>query len=112
MAQAAVSFEGELMSLRPALVAASLCLGATGFPLCAAATTASKPVASTPSRETLPPPEHWKVLDQFCVKCHNTEDWAGGVAFDTADAAALGEDAQTWEKVIRKLRAGMMPPAG
>jgi len=100
------------MSLRPALVAASLCLGATGFPLCAAATTASKPVASTPSRETLPPPEHWKVLDQFCVKCHNTEDWAGGVAFDTADAAALGEDAQTWEKVIRKLRAGMMPPAG
>jgi hypothetical protein len=84
------------MSMRPVRVAVALCLGALNA-LCATATTPSK---STP------------VLNKYCVTCHNTEDWAGGVAFDAADATAIAEDPQTWEKVIRKLRAGMMPPAG
>jgi mono/diheme cytochrome c family protein len=57
-------------------------------------------------------PTHWKVLDRYCVKCHNTEDWAGGVAFDALAPGDIPEDAQTWEKAIRKLRTGMMPPAG
>ncbi|MEP7245654.1 MAG: DUF1592 domain-containing protein [Gammaproteobacteria bacterium] len=57
-------------------------------------------------------PRHWNVLDQYCVKCHNTEDWAGGVAFDTLSASDIPADSETWEKAIRKLRTGMMPPAG
>ena len=59
-----------------------------------------------------PPPKHWGVLDQYCVTCHNTEDWAGAVAFDTLSPADIPSDAQTWEKAIRKLRTGMMPPPG
>ena len=68
-------------------------------------------------RGAIPPvaatvPNHWSVLRQYCVKCHNTEDWAGGVAFDALQPQDIPTDAQTWEKAIRKLRTGMMPPAG
>ncbi len=42
----------------------------------------------------------------------NTTDWAGGVAFDALDPANLSADAEAWEKAIRKMRTGMMPPAG
>ena len=29
----------------------------------------------------------WHMLQTYCTKCHNSEDWAGGVAFDTMNAA-------------------------
>ena len=57
-------------------------------------------------------PRHWGVIDKYCVDCHNTQDWAGGIAFDALDPAHLPDDAETWEKAVRKLRTGMMPPAG
>lgn len=57
-------------------------------------------------------PAHGKVLDRYCLKCHNTTDWAGGVAFDVLAADTLPEDAGTWEKAIRKVRTGLMPPPG
>jgi len=47
---------------------------------------------------------------QYCANCHNTEDWAGGLAFDTLPESDLHENRDVWEKVIRKLRVGMMPP--
>ena len=56
--------------------------------------------------------KHWDVLGEYCVKCHNTEDWAGGIAFDTLNAQTIPEDGQTWEAAVRKLRTGMMPPPG
>jgi len=52
------------------------------------------------------------MLDEYCAECHNAVDWAGGIALDTLSPAELSQDAQTWEKVIRKMRTGMMPPAG
>jgi hypothetical protein len=63
-------------------------------------------VASTP------PPKHWGVLDKYCTNCHNTTDWAGGIAFDALSADDIASEAETWEKAIRKLDTGMMPPAG
>jgi hypothetical protein len=57
-------------------------------------------------------PRGWSVLDRYCVECHNTTDWAGGVAFDALDPVNLASDAEAWEKAIRKMRTGMMPPAG
>jgi hypothetical protein len=53
-----------------------------------------------------------KVLDQYCINCHNEDDRVANLAIDKLDTAHVGKDAQTWEKVVRKLRAGMMPPAG
>jgi mono/diheme cytochrome c family protein len=52
------------------------------------------------------------VLDRYCVTCHNQRAKTAGVTFDTMDLANLGAGVDTWEKVIRKLRAGMMPPPG
>jgi len=54
----------------------------------------------------------WDVLDEYCVGCHNLEDWAGQIAFDTVDRTNLHADAEIWEKAVGKLRSGMMPPAG
>jgi cytochrome c551/c552 len=52
------------------------------------------------------------VLDQYCVTCHNQKLKTAGLMLDKLDLAHAGEDAGAWEKVVRKLRAGMMPPGG
>ncbi|HVV44972.1 MAG TPA: c-type cytochrome domain-containing protein, partial [Bryobacteraceae bacterium] len=56
--------------------------------------------------------QHWAMLKTYCIVRHNAKLKTGGLAFDTMNAATVPENAQTWEKVIRKLRAGMMPPPG
>jgi Protein of unknown function (DUF1592)/Protein of unknown function (DUF1588)/Protein of unknown function (DUF1585)/Protein of unknown function (DUF1595)/Protein of unknown function (DUF1587) len=48
----------------------------------------------------------------YCVKCHNTEDWAGGVAMDTLDLDHVGKNQDIWEAAVNKLRGRLMPPAG
>src|SRR5580704_5135453 len=52
------------------------------------------------------------VLDQYCVTCHNQRLKTAGLQLDKMDLAHVGDQAEAWEKVIRKLRAGMMPPQG
>src|SRR5262245_18434685 len=52
------------------------------------------------------------VIDRYCAKCHNTTDWAGSLDLTSLDPAHVDGDAESWEKVVRKLRAGMMPPPG
>jgi hypothetical protein len=51
-------------------------------------------------------------LNTYCVTCHNTRLRSGGLDLDTLDLARLLENAETGEKIVRKLRAGMMPPSG
>jgi mono/diheme cytochrome c family protein len=58
------------------------------------------------------------LLDQYCVVCHNQKAKAAGLeparqlTLDNLDAAHVEKDAEVWERVVRKLRAGMMPPSG
>ncbi|MEP7305218.1 MAG: DUF1592 domain-containing protein [Acidobacteriota bacterium] len=52
------------------------------------------------------------VLQQYCFTCHNERAKIGGLALDSKDLAHVGADPETWEKVVRKLRTGMMPPSG
>jgi mono/diheme cytochrome c family protein len=52
------------------------------------------------------------LIDQYCVTCHNQRLKTGGLALDQLDLAQMHDHAEVWEKVVRKLRAGMMPPAG
>ncbi len=54
----------------------------------------------------------WGFVDKYCGQCHNSTDWAGGVAFDTLDPDAVGTDAEVWEEAVRKLRGSLMPPPG
>lgn len=58
------------------------------------------------------PPPQWQLIENHCYECHNAEDWAGGTAFDVLSPNDIVHDAETWEKAIRKLRGGMMPPPG
>ncbi|MES2624732.1 MAG: DUF1592 domain-containing protein [Pseudomonadota bacterium] len=52
------------------------------------------------------------LLGEYCTKCHNLEDYSGGIDLEGMDAHALAESPEMAEKVIKRLRAGMMPPAG
>lgn len=49
---------------------------------------------------------------QSCVTCHNDTHATAGLMLDKIDVDQVGRDAEVWEKVARKLRAGMHPPAG
>jgi hypothetical protein len=50
------------------------------------------------------------VIDRYCVTCHNQRLVTAGLKLDEADVANPGGGAEIWEKVVRKLRTGMMPP--
>jgi hypothetical protein len=50
------------------------------------------------------------MLDRYCVTCHNQRLVTAGLKLDDADVANPGAGAEMWEKVVRKLRTGMMPP--
>ncbi len=52
------------------------------------------------------------LLDRYCVTCHNDNLRTAGLTLDSVDAARVEDHAEVWEKVVGKLRAGMMPPAG
>jgi mono/diheme cytochrome c family protein len=51
-------------------------------------------------------------IDRYCVTCHNPRLKTGGLVLDGVPLATAASDAHTWEKVIRKVRTGMMPPTG
>ena len=55
------------------------------------------------------PPSPLPLLDQYCVTCHNDRLKTGGLSLQ---GLPIDGNAETWERVIRKVRAGMMPPAG
>src|SRR5229473_2648306 len=52
------------------------------------------------------------VLDKYCVTCHNQKLKTAGLLLDTADVQNVTRDGVLWEKVVRKLRSGNMPPVG
>ena len=58
------------------------------------------------------PRPHRALLDSYCVTCHNQRLKTAGLMLDKADIEKVSEDDPVWEKVVRKLRASAMPPAG
>ena len=56
--------------------------------------------------------EHRATVAGFCLDCHNETDKVADLSLESRDLARVADDPAGWEKVIRKLRAGMMPPAG
>src|SRR5678815_6047131 len=59
-----------------------------------------------------PPPNPREFFDTHCVACHNQKANTAGLALDRLDAAKPAANAEVWERVIGKLRAGSMPPPG
>jgi hypothetical protein len=52
------------------------------------------------------------LLNQYCIGCHNEKTKTAGLMLDKLDLTHPGQDPEAWEKVVRKVRAGMMPPSG
>jgi mono/diheme cytochrome c family protein len=52
------------------------------------------------------------LVQEYCVECHNLEDYSGGVAFDLMDLGHIDQEPEIWEEAINKLRGRLMPPAG
>ena len=59
-----------------------------------------------------PLPPQRAVIEQYCVVCHNQKLKTAGLLLDKLVVSPVGDHAEQWEKVVRKLRAGMMPPSG
>jgi len=51
-------------------------------------------------------------MNQYCSNCHNADDLAGGMDISKLDIEKIGKDAAVWERIVRKVRTGMMPPSG
>ena len=52
------------------------------------------------------------LLDRYCVGCHNDRTRTANLSLQNLDLTTAGDHAELWEKVVRKLRAGVMPPPG
>src|SRR5688572_8446131 len=77
---------------------------------------APAPRAETPSSVIESPPvaraETQAAIAKYCTTCHNERSRTAGLVLDPTAVARPGEQSETWEKVLRQLRAGTMPPPG
>jgi Protein of unknown function (DUF1592)/Protein of unknown function (DUF1588)/Protein of unknown function (DUF1587)/Protein of unknown function (DUF1585)/Protein of unknown function (DUF1595) len=69
------------------------------------------PAAGAPQTTTGSAPDR-ALIDRYCVTCHNGRLKVAGLELDKMDLGAVGPSAETWEKVVLKIRAGQMPPVG
>src|SRR5688572_33249148 len=83
----------------------------------------AQPQAPAPGRQAVTPQSRLRqgatagqaeqgLVKQYCVTCHNARALTGGLSLEGLDPAAAAGHSDVWEKVIMKLRGGMMPPVG
>jgi hypothetical protein len=95
---AATKSPGHLTSMtKPLLIVGAICFTVLGFQT--PAQTTSSP--TTPARE---------LVNKYCVSCHNQKLKTANLMLDAADSVHVSNSAETWEKVIVKLRSRSMPP--
>jgi hypothetical protein len=75
-------------------------------------TLACLPVSFAQTATTAPANANRALLDKYCITCHSDRAKTGGLTLEKIDVANIPANAETWEKVIRKLGVGAMPPAG
>ena len=97
-----------------AIVALGLGLSAQTTP--APAKPAPKPALAVAHKAAAPQPAATAaqpdLTKQYCVGCHSEKGKAGGLSLVSFDPAHADQTADVSEKIIRKLRLGMMPPPG
>jgi mono/diheme cytochrome c family protein len=67
-------------------------------------------LAFTTRAQTPRPAAPAAVFEQYCVTCHNPRLKTAGLVLDPSELTHVGTNPELWEKVIRKLRSGAMPP--
>jgi mono/diheme cytochrome c family protein len=91
-----------------------ICASALVLLIASVAVLQNRAVGQTPAGTTVTagPDQHRAMLNTYCVGCHNTRLRTGGLALDGLDLQTAANDAQIWEKALRKLRGHLMPPPG
>jgi len=96
--------------IRPTAFAVVLCL------VWGSSLASQTPAPARAPAAAAPDPALRQTLDRYCASCHNervkTAATAGGVVLSNIDLTAVAHDAAMWEKVVKKVRTGAMPPAG
>ena len=78
-------------------------------------TTSATGLAPVPAHAGPPPlaaAEARAVIEQYCLTCHDNDKQKGELSLEAFDPAKADTQAEVAEKIVRKLRAGMMPPPG
>jgi hypothetical protein len=71
------------------------------------------PLSAAPQPQfSAPQSPQQALINQYCVTCHNQRTKTANVMFDTMDVTDVSKNPQIWERAVRKLRGGMMPPPG
>jgi hypothetical protein len=69
----------------------------------------SRSLAAATSQARVSPQQ--ALLNEYCITCHNKQARTAGLALDTMSLDQVGRDVAHWERVVRKVRTGMMPPS-
>jgi len=85
---------------------------AAAFAACALTAAPQQAAKSAPAPATPSADPNRALVNRYCVTCHNSKLKTANLAFDVIDLAHPEKNAITWERAIRKLRGGMMPPPG
>ena len=101
-----------IASLATSIVALGIAAGQTTAPTGRprTATPTSPKLATAHASAGLSIESQNQLVGQYCATCHSDKTRAGGLSLAAFDAAKVVENANVAEKMIRKLRAGMMPP--
>ena len=80
-------------------------------PTPAARPTPASPVSTTLQKTVVSINER-ELVQKYCVTCHSDRAKTGGLTLESLDPENTAQHAEVWEKVVRKIRGGMMPPQG
>ena len=89
-----------------------LAVAASFQPPAHAAASPGPPPGAAGRQAPAPEPPSRELFDRYCVTCHNERLRTAGLLLDRLDVSWVHANAETLEKVVRKLRSGQMPPAG
>src|SRR5215831_2562107 len=93
----------RVLTVASVAVAGTLCVGLQ-------AQTSARPPSSAAGSVTLASSPRG-LVDRYCVTCHNERLKTADLRLDRLDVDNPGADAEVWEKVVRKVHTGTMPPS-
>ena len=88
---------------------------ATAFALLAATADAQGPRTKSPAARPTPTPAGAytnELVSDYCSSCHHEGQKSGGVSLESFDATKVTADKELGERIVKKLRTGLMPPPG
>ena len=95
--------------MKTALISSAIALVATASIGVSADPQGSQASVKAPAPQLLPDPA---LVQKYCLTCHSARVKTGGLSLEGMNPAEAAAHADVWEKVVMKLRGGMMPPQG